>query len=1165
MAKLATALLALTFPYLVSAAEILKLPALDLAKLAQEDQISDKQVGRYRYGVVTELAAAQRIDSRKGEWKSGADGNLHWQADVFAQGATTTEVLLKPFRLSAGATLTVSDASGKVVWGPFDAQENNPARTLPLPIVAGERLSLQLSVPPQEKDQVELTIHSVTQGYRALSVVDGKVSAKAGGCNVDVVCPAGDPFREQARAVALLTIGGGLCTGSLMNTTAGDRAPIMLSARHCQITEANASAVTAYYTYQSATCRPASSGTISSPDFTGTPNQRGATLLASGARSDFIIMRLNGNVPAAADPYWLGWDRRDIAPGAVAVIHHPQGDEKRIAIENDPVRVTTQSQTITGPNPFTLAPGTALEIANWDVGTTEGGSSGSALFNRDTRRVIGTLSGGAAACSGTTNNGQPDYFGRLFTGWEGENTVQTRLKDHLDPTGSAALLIDGRGSCNAPIVQLSTSSTGSPNVREDLTFTASATGGTAPYTYAWDVDGDGVDDRIASDNRITTRYDRALSIDVRLRVTDALGCARVVTAPINVSAPDLRVESAVAGQQICGDNDNEFDPGERWRLGVNLRNFSLASVNGLAQFAPASSVAGLAEPDSFGYRYSDSATVCASSYIDISTLAPLTVSPAFNNAPATDEGRTAALIVGSGNFQYYGQSVTAVAMSTNGYLITNPETTMTGGDFEPNCGNTPARDPGKRMRVLHNDYEATALRTDSQSSCSRPSAIGASNQPCTIFDWSGMRLVGSSSPARFDMQAVVYPQSNQIVYQYRGDLSQADLSGSATGLMNNTTAAYNYSCSTQTPSVAAGKAVCFFAPGTQFNTGSNLILTKGAGDIGNLASGQSAVVRAEVQIPPSATCGQQLSLNYVAGVDERSVSPVPTRVNLSVANNCNVVNSCALPAQIALRGGSFYNPQRSGVGLVSFVIPRAAPQLPLFFGAWFAGDPDRRSSWYILSGDLIGNQVNAQILQSRQVTPAPNFTNVVSEMGQAQISLISPEKFLLTYQFTAGTNAGRVGGEIMQHLFTGLSAGPVDITGHYYNPSESGWGQTYESFVSNGVAQQFMLTYLYDAAGNPRWTLASFPDSQASGPASTYEVHCPSCAWIDFLPTGKLAGTHTRAFPNGFGGGTTTTQFTLQAPLSGTWNRTNAPIFPLSVRPQATTSATTTTEPKQEQ
>jgi lysyl endopeptidase len=108
----------------------------------------------------------------------------------------------------------------------------------------------------------------------------------------------------------------------------------------------------------------------------------------------------------------------------------------------------------------------------------------------------------------------PDYFGRLFTGWEGENTVRTRLKVHLDPVGSAALVIDGLGSCAAPTVSISASNTSNASVREDLTFSASVSGGSAPYTYAWDVDGDGVDDRNSSENRITTRYDRAMSIDV---------------------------------------------------------------------------------------------------------------------------------------------------------------------------------------------------------------------------------------------------------------------------------------------------------------------------------------------------------------------------------------------------------------------------------------------------------------------------------------------------------------------------------------------------------------------------------------------------------------------------------------------------------------------------
>ncbi len=224
--------------------------------------------------------------------------------------------------------------------------------------------------------------------------------------------------------------------------------------------------------------------------------------------------------------------------------------------------------------------------------------------------------------------------------------------------------------------------------------------------------------------------------------------------------------------------------------------------------------------------------------------------------------------------------------------------------------------------------------------------------------------------------------------------------------------------------------------------------------------------------------------------------------------------------------------------------------MPVFFGAWFTAEPNRNATWYIVTGDLLGNQVNAQILQTKRNLASPTFTTTNSEIGKAQISLIDPEKFLFSYQFTGGSNAGRSGGEIMQHVFAGLVPAVPDITGHYYNPAESGWGQTYESYISDGVAQQFILTYLYDAAGEPRWVLGSFADNLPSGPANTYEVHCPGCAWLDIGPTTKSAGTQSRKFSNGFGNAIIGTQFVLPAPLSGNWIKNAVTVTPLSDRQQ---------------
>ncbi len=1131
-----------------------ELPALDRAKLAVEDSVTDKKGGLFRYGVPILLSDLQskRASVDNGQWQTFKSGEMVWQTEIVAAGATTVDVLLKPFWLPQNAKLTIFDGTGKQIWGPFGHEQNNLANTLPLPLVSGEFMRIELVVPFTDRQFVRLAVHTVNQGYRAVDVVDGQLVAKAaGGCNVDVVCPAGDPYRDQARGVVRILANGGLCTGTLINNTRNDRAALLLTANHCSITAANASGVMAYYNYQRSTCRALSSGSVSSPPPEGGALlQMGASFVSAARKSDFTLLRLNGTVPQVANAYWVGWDRRNIAPLGAAVVHHPKGEEKRVSIENDPLVISTGIEEFDN---ISLPAGSAIYVPNWDVGTTEGGSSGAALLTRDTKRIIGTLSGGEAQCSGTTNNGGRDIFGRLFTGWEGENTVSTRLKDHLDPVGTAQEVLDGLGTCNAPSASINVN-IASPSSRDDVIYNAAASGGVAPYSYAWDLDGDGVTDRTSSNNIITTRYDRARSIDVRVSITDSTGCSAQVTRAMNISAPDLRLDSLTASTQICGNGDSSFDPGERWRINANVKNFSFPALSAYAQFVP-DGAGSLASPDSFGYRYSDSSSVCpANTYVDISAQSPLTLTKA-STFDAEDEGRTANLLLDANAFEYYGELANSVAMSTNGYIIINPSSDMRGGDFRPNCGNAPTNnvDLGRRIRILHRDLKATALRAASSTVCPRPSTVGQASQPCVIFDWAGMRFLdgaGIVETGNFDMQVLLYPQTKQLVYQFRGSLPANDVDLAVSGLMNTSSNAYNYQCQAGGPGkVAAGKSVCYFHPSAQ-PTASPLILTRGAGELGSVASGQSIATSAEIKIPTDAACGSSLGLNYQAGIDGRAVSTSVARLNVTLPASCNVVNNCPLPAQVAMRGGSFYNPARSGNGLVSFLIARPAPQVPLFFGAWFTAEPNRNLTWYIVTGDLLGNQVNGQILQTKRNLASPTFATTNTEVGKAQISLIDPEKFLFSYQFTGGSNAGRSGGEIMQHLFAGLAPAVPNITGHYYNPAESGWGQTYESYISDDVAQQFILTYLYDAAGEPRWVLGSFADNLASGPANTYEVHCPGCAWLDIAPTTKSAGAQSRKFSNGFGEALISTQFVLSAPLSGNWIKNAVTLTPLNDRQQ---------------
>ncbi|GAI32011.1 unnamed protein product [marine sediment metagenome] len=80
----------------------------------------------------------------------------------------------------------------------------------------------------------------------------------------------------------------------------------------------------------------------------------------------------------------------------------------------------------------------------WDIGTTEVGSSGAPLFDQD-HRVIGILSGGDASCGNSVN----DYFLRLTNAWDDYSSSVEQLKFWLDPENSGETFVNQRDPYSA--------------------------------------------------------------------------------------------------------------------------------------------------------------------------------------------------------------------------------------------------------------------------------------------------------------------------------------------------------------------------------------------------------------------------------------------------------------------------------------------------------------------------------------------------------------------------------------------------------------------------------------------------------------------------------------------------------------------------------------------
>ena len=155
-----------------------------------------------------------------------------------------------------------------------------------------------------------------------------------------------------------------------------------------------ATTVNTFWFFQAPTC-----GSQAVPDYTLIAD--GATLLARGVDYDWSLLRLNGSPPPGAT--FAAWNAAGplTAGTAVAAIHHPEGDLKKISQGN-----------VFGYRPY--SDGSSFIQAQWTIGATEEGSSGAGLFALNSvngnYELRGSLAGGSGTCSVPR---VPDEFSRF--------------------------------------------------------------------------------------------------------------------------------------------------------------------------------------------------------------------------------------------------------------------------------------------------------------------------------------------------------------------------------------------------------------------------------------------------------------------------------------------------------------------------------------------------------------------------------------------------------------------------------------------------------------------------------------------------------------------------------------------------------------------------------
>jgi hypothetical protein len=403
--------------------ETVVLPPVDIDALKARDAAEKSENVPLRFAEPFQLNLSA---SKSGQWTSLPEKTLLWRRRFVSPGALSINFGMTNVFLPRGARLIVYNEGSGYVEGPFTAEHNEPHGQLWTPVIPGDSAVIEVTVPEDRKDQLSLDIATANCAYRDFF---NTVPDKQGSCNIDVVCSAGDAWRDEIRSVGVYTVSGvWTCTGTLIANAKRDCRNYFLTAYHCSVTSANAASVVVYWNYEAPVCGMLSGGSLAA-------NQSGATFRARFSGSDFCLLELNQNPDPAWNLHYAGWERGGGAALNSVCIHHPDTYEKAISFCNSTLRSTWYLGYAESGS------ASHWRVPAWNAGTTEPGSSGSALWNAATHRIVGQLHGGYASCSLPFES---DWYGKLSVSWEGGGSSSSRLRTWLDPNGTGLSGMDGQ-------------------------------------------------------------------------------------------------------------------------------------------------------------------------------------------------------------------------------------------------------------------------------------------------------------------------------------------------------------------------------------------------------------------------------------------------------------------------------------------------------------------------------------------------------------------------------------------------------------------------------------------------------------------------------------------------------------------------------------------------
>ena len=428
------------------------LPSMDWDRIALDDATDEKQGNYPKIARFIEAGIAlQTTDA----WTVLPNNDRVWRYALRSNGALALSVQFEDFFMPRGAELFIYSADGTHTIGAFGAHNNRAGGQFGTQLVVGDEVIVEYREPASAAGQGSFTISGVFHAYRM--VPEAEASNRDFGdsdpCQVNVNCAAGNDWQDEKRGVVRIFVvegnQGGWCSGSLVNNTAQDCSPYILTALHCGVnaSASNMNQWVFYFNFEAAGCtNPGSGNALDNQTMTGCVRRADSGDNGGDSGSDYLLVELNSNVPEAYNAFYNGWRRNNSGSSSGASIHHPAGDIKKISTYSSALQSTTWG----GPAGSHWLVTWSANVSGW--GVTEGGSSGSPIFDNQ-GLIIGTLTGGSSFCA---QQNAPDLYGKMSYHW-GSNPGDD-LSAWLDPTNSGVNSLAGADNpcggstgCNANI------------------------------------------------------------------------------------------------------------------------------------------------------------------------------------------------------------------------------------------------------------------------------------------------------------------------------------------------------------------------------------------------------------------------------------------------------------------------------------------------------------------------------------------------------------------------------------------------------------------------------------------------------------------------------------------------------------------------------------------